>query len=145
MEGNLFRCWFFGEVGGMRTALGKARTRRIQPWSSEQSHTPAILSRMRRILTLCARHRPRDRAAIAKVFVEIRRKKINFVHFSDVSARSGNRELGAVKIPASYDAWRLPKGRKSDSEKVMFFWVSEISFSSFFLDFGGARQFQTSK
>ena len=49
MEGDIFICRFFGEVGGMRTALSEARTRRIQPWSLEQSHTPAILSRMRRI------------------------------------------------------------------------------------------------
>ena len=44
-------------------------------------------------------------AAIAKVFVEIRRKKIDFAHFSDVSARSGSQELRTVKTPASYDAW----------------------------------------
>ena len=36
-------------------------------------------------------------------------KQIYFAHFSDVSARSGSRELRAVKIPASYDAWRPPK------------------------------------
>ena len=37
-------------------------------------------------------------------------------------ARSGSRELRAVKIPASYDAWRPPKRRKNDSEKIEFFW-----------------------
>ena len=46
--------------------------------------------------------------------------KFDFVHFSDVSARLGSRELRAVKIPASYDAWRPPKRRKNDSEKIRF-------------------------
>ena len=55
-------------------------------------------------------------------------KKIDFVHVSDVSARSGSRELRAIKIPASYDAWRPPKRRKNDSEKIRFFEVLEISF-----------------
>ena len=56
MEADHLGCCLFGEVGGMRTALSEARTRRIQPWSLEQSHTPAILSRMRRIFTLRACH-----------------------------------------------------------------------------------------
>ena len=45
-------------------------------------------------------------------------KKIDFAHRSDVVARLGSRELRAVKIPASYDAWRPPKRRKNDSEKI---------------------------
>ena len=53
-------------------------------------------------------------------------KKMNFAHFLDVSARSGSRELRAVKIPASYDAWRPPKRQKNDSEKNCFFLVSEV-------------------
>ena len=93
------------------------------------------------VFTLRACHRPRDRAAIAKAFAEHPRKKIDFAHFSDVSARLGSRELRTVKIPASYDAWRPPKRRKNNSEKIRFFLVSEISFSQFFLDFGRARQF----
>ena len=73
------------------------------------------------------------------------RAKFIFAYRSDAAARPGSRELRAVKIPASYDAWRPPKHRKNDSGKNRFFWVSEISFSSFFLDFGGAGQFYTSK
>ena len=72
-------------------------------------------------------------------------KKIDFAHRLDVAARSGSRELRAVKIPASYDAWRPPKRRKNDSEKIRFFLVSEISFLSFLVDFRGARQFLMSK
>ena len=45
-----------------------------------------------------------------------------------VLVRMGNRELRAVKIPASYDAWRRPKRRKNDSEKIDLPWVSHISF-----------------
>ena len=67
-------------------------------------------------------------------------EKFDFAHRSSVLARPGSRELRAVKIPASYDAWRPPKRRKNDSGKNRFFWVSEISFSSFFLDFRGNRQ-----
>ena len=44
-------------------------------------------------------------AAIAKVFAKVRRKKIDFAHRLDAVARPGSRELRAVKIPASYDAW----------------------------------------
>ena len=77
-------------------------------------------------------HRPRDRAAIAKVFAEIRQQKFDFVHVLDVSARLGSRELRAVKIPASYDAWRPPIRRKIDLEKLDF-WASQKSvFRNFF-------------
>ena len=37
---------------------------------------------------------------------------MDFAHRSDVAARSGSRELRAVNIPASYDAWRPPKRRR---------------------------------
>ena len=69
------------------------------------------------IFTLHACRRPRDRAAIA----EIPRKKINFAHRSNVVARSGSRKLRAVKVPASYHAWRPPTRKKNDSEKLDFF------------------------
>ena len=79
--------------------------------------------------------------AIAKVFEKFLKnfrsfrgnssKKFDFGHRSVALDRPGSRELRAVKIPASYDAWRPPKRRKNDSEKNRFFWVSEISFSSF--------------
>ena len=72
-------------------------------------------------------------------------QKFDFARRSDAVARPGSRELRAVKIPASYDAWRPPKRRKNDSDKNRFFWVSEISFSSFFLDFGKNRHFSASK
>ena len=74
-------------------------------------------------------------------FRRISWKKIDFGHRSGAVARPGSRELLAIKIPASCDAWRPPKRQKNDSEKKLFFWVSEISFSSFFLDFGRATQF----
>ena len=45
---------------------------------------------------------------------------LNSAHCSDAVARSGSRELRAVKIPASYDAWRPPKRRKNDSKKIIF-------------------------
>ena len=35
-------------------------------------------------------------------------------------ARSGSRELRALKIPASYEIWRSPKLRKNNSEKIHF-------------------------
>ena len=35
--------------------------------------------------------------------------------------RPGSRELRAVKIPASYDAWRPPKRQKTIQRKVDFF------------------------
>ena len=63
--------------------------------------------------------------------------KFDFGHRSGALDRSGSRELRAVKIPASYDAWRPPERRKNDSGENQFFWVSEISFSSCFLDLGG--------
>ena len=72
-------------------------------------------------------------------------KKIDFAHRSSALARPGIRMLRAVKIPASYDAWRPPKRRKNDSDRIRFLQVLEINYSSFFLDFGGVRQFQTSK
>ena len=64
------------------------------------------------------------------------RKKFDFFwslksvfHHLDVWARSGSRELRAVKLPASCDAWQPPKHRKYNSEKNRFFGISEISFS----------------
>ena len=82
---------------------------------------------------------------IAKVLVEIPPKKTDFAHRSDVVVQLGSRELRAVKIPASYNAWRPPKRRKNDSERIQFFFVSEISFSSCCPGVKRARQFQTSK
>ena len=50
-------------------------------------------------------------------FVEFRRKKFDFGHRLGVLDRPGSRELRAVKIPASYDAWRPPKRRKNTPKK----------------------------
>ena len=43
-------------------------------------------------------------------------KKFDFPHRSDAMARPGHRELRAVKISASYDAWRPPKRRKNETK-----------------------------
>ena len=60
------------------------------------------------------------------------RKNIDFAHFSYVSARSGSRELRAVKIPALRDAWRPSKRRKIDSRKTLeFFWSRKSVFCTF--------------
>ena len=56
-------------------------------------------------------------------------KKMDFAHRSDVEARSGSRELRAVKVLGSHEAWRPPTGRKNDSAKLRFLFVLEISFS----------------
>ena len=79
------------------------------------------------ISTLRAWCRIRDRGC----FREKSSKKIDLAYRPDGAARWGSREQGAVKIPASYDDWRLPNRRKSDSEKIMtkldfFCLVSEI-------------------
>ena len=79
----------------------------------------------------CNRHQtislgPRDRTAIAKVFAEIPRKKLDFAHGSDVVARVGGRELRAVNIRAFYDAWRPPKRRKTIQKKSDCFWSRKL-------------------
>ena len=48
-------------------------------------------------------------------------KKFDFGHRLGVLDRPGNRELRAVKIPVSYDAWRPPKGQKNDSDLFFIF------------------------
>ena len=58
-------------------------------------------------------------------------KKIDFDHRSDVLARPGSQELRAVKIPASYDAWRPPKRRKNDLGKINFFRFRKSVFRHF--------------
>ena len=68
-----------------------------------------------------------DQGAIAKVLAEIRLTKKDHT-FSDVPARLGSGELPARKIPTSCDAWRPPKHRKKNSEKINLLWVSQISF-----------------
>ena len=58
-------------------------------------------------------------------------KKFDFGHRSGALARPGSRELRAVKIPASYDAWRPSKRRKNGSEKIRFFWSQKSVFRHF--------------
>ncbi len=58
-------------------------------------------------------------------------KKFDFGHRSGVLDRPGSRELRAVKIPASYDAWRPPKRRKNDSGKNRFFGFRKSVFRHF--------------
>ena len=48
-------------------------------------------------------------------------KKFDFAHRLDAVARLGSRELRAVKIPASCDAWRPPKRGKTHLENTLFF------------------------
>ena len=71
-------------------------------------------------------HNIQKKQAIAKIFENFDFflkfswkfvEKIDFADRSGALARPGSRELRAVKIPASYDAWRPPKRRKNDSEK----------------------------
>ena len=79
--------------------------------------------------------------AIAKIFVFFLKifrsfrgnssKKFDFGHRSGALARPGSRELRAVKIPASYDAWRPPKRRKNDSGKNRFFGFWKSVFRNF--------------
>ena len=87
--------------------------------------------------------------AMAKVFAEIRRKKIDFEHLLDVSVRSGSRELRAVKIPASYSACQTPKRRKKRfgpfGKNLILFFGLENEFFMIFVDFGGATPERTSK
>ena len=69
---------------------------------------------------------PRSRKFSQK-FVE----KIDFAHRLDDAGSWGSRQLRAVKIPASYDAWRPPKCRKTDSQKVLFVWSRKSVFRHF--------------
>ena len=55
---------------------------------------------------------------IFRNFRHISSTYIDFAHRSGALARPGSRELRAVQIPTSYDAWRPPKRRKNDSEKI---------------------------
>ena len=60
-------------------------------------------------------------------------KKFDFAHRSDAMAHPRSRELRAVKIPTTYDAWRPPKRRKNDSENFDFWCVG----NQFFVISGG--------
>ena len=51
----------------------------------------------------------------AKMFAKVP-QKLSFAHFPDAVASSGRQELHAVKIPASYDAWRTPTSKKRNNK-----------------------------
>ena len=68
-------------------------------------------------------------------------KKSYFANFSDAPDARGHRELPVVKISALNDPWRYQKRQK----KLDVFSVSEISFSSFLINFGGTTAKWTSK
>ena len=62
-------------------------------------------------------------------------KNFDFGHRSGVLDRPGSRELRAVKIPASYDAWRPPKRRKKRFGKKLIFLGFGNQFFVIFLGF----------
>ena len=77
-------------------------------------------------------------------FCENLLKQIHFANFSDAPDARGHRELPVVKISALNDPWRYQKHKKN-KKKLEFVTISEFSFSSSLLDFGGARLVLTSK
>ena len=86
---------------------------------------------------------PHEKQAIAKLFEKFWKhfrgnlsNKIDFAHRLGALARPGSRELRAVKIPASCDAWLPPKRRRNDSENFDFFG----SLKSVFRQFGSVQE-----
>ena len=98
--------------------------------------TPGHRERCGGFFMLRACHRPRDRES----FRGNSSKNIDFAYFSDVSALLGSRELRAVKIPASYDAWRPPNVDKTIWEKFDLFGLGN-QFFVIFLHFKLAKRF----
>ena len=94
-----------------------------------------------KFFTLRAPRRGGDRES----FRENSSNKSYFANFSDAQDARGHRELPVVKISASNDSWRYQKRQTNEKKKSEFFTISEFSFSSFLIDFGGARVFLTSK
>ena len=62
-------------------------------------------------------------------------KIFDFAYRLDAVARLGSRELCAVEIPATYDAWRPPTPSKNKNEKQLIFTVLKSQF--FFVILGG--------
>ena len=84
-------------------------------------------------------------AAIAKVFAQVFakiRQKILFCKFfgRTGTSRTTRRQNFSLERPLA-----VPKTSKKRKKKSEFFTISELSFSSFLIDFGGARLFLTSK
>ena len=72
-------------------------------------------------------------------------KKSYFANFSDAQDARGHRGLRVVKISALSDPWWYQKRQKNEKKNLIFFTISEFSFSSFLIDFGGARLFLMAK
>ena len=91
------------------------------------------------ILTLRASRRGGDRESFRESL------SFFFAKFLVAQDARGRRELRVVKISALNDPWRYQKRQKNEKTKSEFLAISEFSFSSFLIDFGGARLFLTSK
>ena len=83
-------------------------------------------------------------AAIAKVFAKIR-QKILFCKFFGPAGRTGTSRTTSCQNFSLERPLAVPKTSKQRENKSEFFMISEPSFSSFLIDFGGARLFLTSK
>ena len=83
-------------------------------------------------------------AAIAKVFAKIR-QNILFCKFLGRVGRTGTSRTTNCQNSALNDPWRYQKHQKKRIKKSEFFTISGFSFSSFLIDFGGARLVSTSK
>ena len=96
-----------------------------------------------RICNFLRSARPAE-AAIAKVFAKIR-QKILFCKFFGRAGRTGTSRTTSCQNFSLERPLAVPKNQKNEKQKTEFFMVSELSFSSFLIDFGGARLFLTSK
>ena len=83
-------------------------------------------------------------AAIAKVLAKIR-QKILFCKFFGRAGRTGTSRTPSCQNFSLVRPLAVPKTSKERKTKSEFFTISEFSFSSFLIDFGGARLFLMSK
>ena len=87
-------------------------------------------------------------AAIAKVFAQVFakiRQKILFCKFFGRAGRTGTSRTTRRQNFSLERPLAVPKTSKKRKKKSELFTTSELSFSSFSIDFGGARVFLTSK
>ena len=80
----------------------------------------------------------------AEVFAKIR-QKILFCKFFGRAGRTGTSRTTSCQNFSLERPLAVPKTSKKRKKKSEFFTISELSFSSFLIDFGGARLFLTSK
>ena len=100
-------------------------------WSTEKSHTPAILSGCGGFF-YAPRVPPRRRSRkFSRKFV----KKSYFANFSDAPDARGRRELPVVKISALNDPWRYQKRQKNRKKKIRIFYDFGIQFFIIFVRF----------